>query len=51
MIDIEAMPYLADIPRVQAERRPNETAMWFEGKATSYSDLETRTNQVANGLL
>ncbi|MDP3459267.1 MAG: AMP-binding protein, partial [Hyphomonas sp.] len=51
MIDIEAMPYLADIPRVQAERRPNDTALWFEGKATSYADLDKRSNQVANGLL
>jgi acyl-CoA synthetase (AMP-forming)/AMP-acid ligase II len=51
MIDAEAMPFLADIPRVQAGIRPTETALWFEGRATSYAELETRTNQVANGLL
>ncbi len=51
MIDIEAMPYLADIPRVQAERRPDATALWFEGRTTSFAELEKRTNQVANGLL
>lgn len=51
MIDTEAMPYLADIPRVQAQVRPGETALWFEGKATSYGDLDVRSNQIANGLL
>jgi acyl-CoA synthetase (AMP-forming)/AMP-acid ligase II len=51
MIDIEAMPYLADIPRVQGGLRPAETAMWFEGRVTSYADLDTRSSQVANGLL
>ena len=51
MIDIEAMPYLADIPRVQAERRPDATALWFEGRTTSFAELEKRTNQVAYGLL
>ncbi|MEQ9506572.1 MAG: long-chain-fatty-acid--CoA ligase [Hyphomonas sp.] len=51
MIDIDAMPFLADIPRVQASLRPDETAFWFEGKATSYAEFDVRTNQVANGLL
>ena len=51
MIDIDAMPFLADIPRVQASLRPAEMALWSEGRATSYIELDTRTNQVANGLL
>jgi long-chain acyl-CoA synthetase len=51
MIDIEAMPYLADIPRVQAERRPDAAAFWFEGRTTTYAEFEKRSNQVANGLL
>lgn len=51
MIDVEAMPFLADIPRVQASIRPAETAFWFEGKTTSFAELETRSNKVANGLL
>jgi acyl-CoA synthetase (AMP-forming)/AMP-acid ligase II len=36
---------------VQAERRPDATALWFEGRTTSFAELEKRTNQVANGLL
>ena len=49
MIDAEAMPFLADIPRVQATRIPDSVALWFEGTETTYRDLDTRTNQIANG--
>lgn len=51
MIDTENMPHLADIPRVQANIRGAETAIWFEGRETSFAELESRSNQVANGLL
>ena len=51
MIDAEAMPFLADIPRVQATRIPDSVALWFEGTETTYRDLDTRTNQIANGLI
>src|SRR4029453_11202076 len=42
---------LADITRVQAARRPNEVALVFEGRSTTFAELDRRTNQVANGLL
>jgi acyl-CoA synthetase (AMP-forming)/AMP-acid ligase II len=51
MIDIEAMPFIADVPRVQAALRPEAAAFWFEGKTTSFAELEKRSNQVANGLI
>jgi acyl-CoA synthetase (AMP-forming)/AMP-acid ligase II len=51
MIDVKSMPKLADIPRVQAQLRASETAFLFEGAATSYGALDTRTNQVAHGLI
>jgi len=51
MIDTVAMPHLADIPRIQAERMPDAVAMWFEGRETSFAEFERRSNQVANGLL
>ena len=51
MLDPVAMPHLADIARIQAERRPDEIAIWFEGASTSYADLDRRANQVANGLI
>ena len=51
MLDTQAMPHVADIPRVQAERRPDEVALWFEGRTTTFAELDARSNQVANGLL
>ncbi len=51
MIDVNAMPHLADIPRVQAERRPDAPALWFEGENISFAMLERRANQVAHGLM
>lgn len=50
MIDTEAMPFLADIPRVQAQMRPDDTAFWFEDETTTFRELDTYANQVANGL-
>ncbi len=51
MIDDKAMPHLADIPRHQATIYGNKPAMWFEGTETSYADLDSRSNQIANGLI
>ncbi|MEZ6012460.1 MAG: long-chain-fatty-acid--CoA ligase [Hyphomonas sp.] len=51
MIDTEAMPFLADIPRVQAQIRPDDVAFWFEEETTSYAELDRYANQVANGLI
>lgn len=51
MIDLEAMPFMADIPRHQASIRGADTAFWFEGKETSFSELDNRASQIANGLI
>lgn len=51
MIDVKAMPFVADIPRVQAQQRPDEIAFLFEGAETSFAELDSRTSQVANGLV
>jgi len=51
MIDTKAMPHLADIPSHQAKIYGDQVAMVFEGRETSFKQLETRTNQVANGLI
>jgi fatty-acyl-CoA synthase len=45
------MPFLADIPRHQATLYGDATAMWFEGRETSFAEFDQRTNQVANGLI
>jgi fatty-acyl-CoA synthase len=45
------MPFLADIPRHQAKLRGEAVAMWFEGRETTFSQLDSRSNQIANGLI
>ncbi|MEO0466299.1 MAG: long-chain-fatty-acid--CoA ligase [Pseudomonadota bacterium] len=51
MIDLSNIGSLADITRVQAGLRGSETAIWFEGRETSYAALNARASQVANGLI
>ena len=51
MLDPVAMPHLADIPRVQGEKLSGKPAIWFEGKTTTFSELDTNANQIANGLI
>lgn len=50
MLDTKSMPHVADIPRVQSNIRPKEVAFWYKGEETSFAELNTRANQVANGL-
>lgn len=50
MLDIERMPHIADIPRIQAATRPGDVAFVFKGQNTSFLELEQRANRVANGL-
>ncbi|NQY12861.1 MAG: long-chain-fatty-acid--CoA ligase [Henriciella sp.] len=50
MLDTNSMPHVADIPRVQSELRPDEVAFWFQGEETTFAQLNSRANQVANGL-
>jgi acyl-CoA synthetase (AMP-forming)/AMP-acid ligase II len=47
----DAVATLADIPDLHADRRPEQPALIFDGRPTSYRDLATRSNQVANGLI
>ncbi|MEL7032306.1 MAG: long-chain-fatty-acid--CoA ligase [Pseudomonadota bacterium] len=51
MLDTKLMPHVADIPRVQAEQRPNEVAFWIQGEETTFAELHSRSNQVAHGLM
>lgn len=48
---LEAVDTLADLCRFHARERPAREAMLFEGRSTSYADLDRHANQVANGLL
>lgn len=42
---------VADIARHHARLRPNAIAQQFEGRLTTYAELDAHTNQVANALL
>ncbi len=49
-IDFDAMPVLGDIARYHARRKPDATAMWFEGRTTSWRTLDERASRIANAL-
>lgn len=51
MIDLKAQPTLRHIMKVQAGLQGDKTAIWFEGRETSYQTLYERSNQVGNGLI
>ena len=50
-IDYDAMPTLGDIPRHYGRTRPHKVASVFEGRETTWAELDHRTNQVARALI
>lgn len=50
-IDYDAMPTLGDIPRHYGRTRPLSVASVFEGRETSWIELDRRSNKVANALI
>ncbi|MCI0491216.1 MAG: AMP-binding protein [Blastocatellia bacterium] len=42
---------IADITRMHAKRRPQALAMVFEGRETTFAELDRRACQVANGFI
>lgn len=50
-IDFDRMNTLGDVPRYHAEARPDAVAFSFEGRETTFAQLDRHTNQVANALL
>ena len=51
MFDLDAIKTCADITRSQAKERPDEIAHVFEGRTTSFAQLDRRASQIANGLI
>jgi acyl-CoA synthetase (AMP-forming)/AMP-acid ligase II len=51
VFDFNAIKTVADIPRVQARLRPQETASVFARRKTSFADLDAASSRVANGLI
>ncbi len=50
MPEITEARSLGDLPRLRARIMPEAIAFDFEGRPTTFADLDRRANQVANGL-
>ncbi len=48
---LEDIATLGDITRHHARARPDREAMLYDGRSTSYHELDRQVSQVANGLL
>ena len=42
---------VADVARVQARLRPDDEALWHEGRVTTYRDLDELSSRAANALI
>lgn len=51
MIDFDHIHCVADVTRRQAEVMPDDIAQVFEGRETTFRELNRRSNQVAQGLI
>jgi long-chain acyl-CoA synthetase len=51
MSSLPVMRRVGDIARVHAARQPDAIAMVYQGRATSYAELDRRANRVANALI
>lgn len=49
--EFDMMPTLGDVPRHHARTRSQQIALKFEGRLTTYNELDRHTSQVANGLI
>ncbi len=51
MIDLEGVTCVADVGRVQALRRGNAAALTFEGRMTTFAEVDTMASRFANALI
>lgn len=51
MSEVADTQTVADIPRHQAAQRPDADALIFGDRATTWAELDTRSNRVANALV
>jgi acyl-CoA synthetase (AMP-forming)/AMP-acid ligase II len=49
--EFDLMPTLGDVPRHHARTRGDQVALVFEGRTTTYAELDLHTEKVAEGLL
>ena len=51
MFDAERVKCVADITRAQAATQPDAVAQVFEGRETTYGELDKRASQVAQARI
>ena len=51
MLNAADIKVVADMTRVHARKSPQKVAIVFEGRETTYAELERRASRVANGLI
>lgn len=51
MITMSGLKSMGDLTRQQARIRPDEVALVFEGRDTTFAQLDKFASQVANGLI
>lgn len=51
MIELQELSCVADISRYQARINGAQTALVFEGRETTYNELDQRASRIANGLI
>lgn len=51
MIDLDAIRTLADIPAAQAKAQGGAIAVKFEGRETSFSELDLQSNRIGHAML
>jgi acyl-CoA synthetase (AMP-forming)/AMP-acid ligase II len=51
MIEVEGAASVADLARVQARRRGSAPALVFEGRSTTFAEVDAMASRVANALI
>jgi acyl-CoA synthetase (AMP-forming)/AMP-acid ligase II len=51
MTDLSAIKSIGDVARQQARLRPDAAAIWFEGRTTTFKELDRLSNACAQALL
>jgi acyl-CoA synthetase (AMP-forming)/AMP-acid ligase II len=51
MIELEGVACVADLPRVQSIRRGGAPALVFEGRTTTFAEIDAMASRIANALI
>jgi acyl-CoA synthetase (AMP-forming)/AMP-acid ligase II len=51
MIELEGVASVADLPRVQSIRRGAASALVFEGRTTTFAEVDATASRIANALI